>query len=93
MVHILNFLCPLQFYGKIRRNTNSLVTYAKCRYFSYLQQFKFEISDINNAIIDIFVSSTRCIEILHKGRPIFCTLKGEIQEEAKLGIRLLECNN
>ncbi|KAK0076608.1 hypothetical protein PV325_005094 [Microctonus aethiopoides] len=39
MVHTLNFPCSLKFYGAIRRNINSLITYAKCRYTSHVQQF------------------------------------------------------
>lgn len=58
MVNTLSFPCPFKFYGGIRRNTNCLVTYAKCRYNSHMQEFKFDISNINNAIIDIFISST-----------------------------------
>lgn len=87
MIHSLGFPCPLQFYGGARRNTNCLVTYARCRYSSHVQQFKFDITNIDNAIIDIFVSSTKCNEILHEGRPIFCTLKNETREKAKIEMR------
>ncbi|XP_029173298.1 uncharacterized protein LOC114942159 [Nylanderia fulva] len=84
MVHLLHFLCPLKFYGGIRRNSDCLVAYAKCRYISHVQQFKFDIENLNNAIVDVFVSSTKCTEILHKGPPIFLNLKGESRDQAKL---------
>lgn len=84
MVHTLSFPCPLKFYGGIRRNINSLVTYAKCRYDSHVQQFKFDIANMNAAIFDIFVSSTKCTEILHEGSPIFCTLKGDARVKTKM---------
>ena len=95
MVHLLNFPCPLKFYGGIRRNTNFLTAYAKCRYSSHVQQFKFDITNLNSAIIDVFVSSTKCTEITHKGRPIFLTLRGEARDQAKLKMIIcpLECCN
>lgn len=87
MVHTLSF--PLQFYGGIRRNKDNLITYAKCRYSSHIQQFKFDITNLNNGIVDIFVSSTKCTEIVHEGQPIFCTLKGEARDEAKTKMRYM----
>ncbi|KAK0074957.1 hypothetical protein PV326_012032 [Microctonus aethiopoides] len=89
MVHTLNFPCPLKFYGGIRRNINSLTTYAKCRYTSHLQQFKFDISNLNSAKIDVFVSSTECTEIIHNGPPIFSTLKGAARDEAKIKMKYI----
>lgn len=38
-------------------------------------------------LIDIFVSSTKCTEILHESKPIFSTLKGEAREKAKSEMR------
>jgi len=41
MLYTLKFPCPLTFFGGIRKNIDSYVTYARCRYKSHHKSFRF----------------------------------------------------
>lgn len=83
MLHDVSYSCPLSFYGGIRSNIEFLVAYAKCRYGSHAQSFKFDVTDFKTRLSTIYIRATECGEIVHEGPKIHCTLKGKARVEVK----------
>lgn len=83
MLHKLKFPCPLAFFGGIRKNIDSYVTYARCRYVSHRISFRFSLIKLDEGICTFFTSSTKCKEIKHDGPTIFCSLRGSERKAIK----------
>ena len=47
--------CVLSFYGNIRENSLSVVSYARCKYSSHNQRFKFEMNNVHQTLATISV--------------------------------------
>lgn len=81
MLYTLQFPCPLTFFGGIRKNIDSYVTYARCRYKSHRKSFRFSIIKLDEGVYTFFISGTKCEEIKHEGPTIFCTLRGKARKK------------
>ena len=74
--------CPLQFYGGIHNPKDSIVLYAKCRYSSHKQSFRFVITINEPDFYDIYITSKEdCPEVIHKGPRIVHTLNGKERQD------------
>jgi len=83
MLYTLKFPCPLSFFGGIRKNVDSYVTYARCRYKSHCKSFRFALIKLHKGICTFFISGTKCEEIKHEGPVIFCSLRGNARKIVK----------
>lgn len=82
MLSKCNYQCPMYFYS-FRRNKTSTVIYSNCRYPSHVQWFRYAITDESSVTCNLYISSTKCEEIVHEGPPIFCTLRGRERVEVQ----------
>jgi len=83
MLYTLKFPCPLTFFGGIRKNIDSYVTYARCRYKSHHKSFRFVLIKLDEGVCTFFISGTKCEEIKHEGPRIFCSLRGKARKIVK----------
>jgi len=83
MLYTLKFPCPLTFFEGIRKNIDSYVTYARCRYKSHHKSFRFVLIKLDEGICTFFISGTKCEEIKHEGPRIFCSFRGNARKTVK----------
>jgi len=75
MLHTLKFPCLLTFFGGIRKNIDSYVTYVRCRYKSHHKSFRFVLIKLDEGVCIFFISGTKCEEIKHEDRVLFVLLE------------------
>jgi len=83
MLYKLKFPCPLIFFGRIWKNIDSYVTYARCRYKSHHTSFRFVLVKLDEGVCTFFISGTKCEEIKHEEPRIFCSLRGNTRKIVK----------
>ena len=78
-----NYPCTLSFFGGIRKNNSSFVTYANCLFVKHKIAFRFHILRIETPITVIAIQKTKSKKVSHTGAVIYRQLRGKERNENK----------
>ena len=81
MAKDFNYPCTLSFYGSIRKNKSSCVTYARCLYVKHKIAFRFHIVRLETPIAIIVIRKTKSKNISHTGVVIYRQLRTKERAE------------
>ena len=87
MISSTSYKCTLHIYSIRKNGSRGVVAYARCRYKSHYQKFKFEFDNINQEYATVFIyvedDPKFTLPIVHSGKPKMVQLRNQERIEVK----------